>query len=54
MLADPLVNGYFAKTDMQKQKAMQTSFLSLALGGPEAYKGKDMYEAHKNMDLKEE
>jgi len=54
VLADPLVNGYFANTSMEAQRRKQLSFMMYAFGGPESYKGKDMFEAHKNMNLKEE
>ena len=51
VLADPLVNGFFAKTDMKKQAKHQTNFICFALGGPKKYLGKDMREAHKGMGL---
>ena len=34
VLKDPETAKFFTKTDMQKQKIMQTSFVSFALGGP--------------------
>jgi truncated hemoglobin YjbI len=54
VLADPTVNTFFKGVDMAAQKRKQMSFMMFAFGGPEAYKGKDMFEAHKKMDLKEE
>lgn len=54
MLADGLVSPFFANVSMAAQRRKQVAFLTFALGGPEAYKGKDMFEAHKNMKLKEE
>jgi hemoglobin len=60
VLADPTVNIFFngqagiPPVSMAAQKRKQIQFLSFALGGPEGYKGKDMFEAHKHMDLKEE
>jgi hypothetical protein len=54
VIADPVVNGFFANTDMNAQRRKQLSFMMYAFGGPEGYKGKDMFEAHKTMNLKEE
>ena len=39
---------------MAKQEQKQQDFITMALGGPSNYKGKNMREAHKNLHLKEE
>lgn len=36
---------------MKKQKAKQIQFMALAFGGPDDYKGRSMYEAHKHLSL---
>lgn len=53
VLKDPLVSHFFKNTDMDKQKVMQTSFVSFALGGPVKYSGKSMKKAHENMQINE-
>ena len=53
MLADERVNFFFDDVNMNVQKRKQKEFLSAAFGGPEPWTGKDMREAHKNLDLKE-
>ena len=53
VLADPLVNEFFAKTDMNKQRKHQTNFICFALGGPKAYSGLSMRKAHEGMGLKD-
>lgn len=51
VLADDVVNGFFAHTDMEKQKVHQTHFISFALGGPNQYTGKSMAKAHEGLNL---
>lgn len=46
MLLDPRVAAYFETVDMDKQRAKQKAFLTMVLGGPNAYTGKDMRSAH--------
>lgn len=53
VVADERVNSYFKDVDMAKQRAKQMQFMTYAFGGPEAYKGKDLWEAHKHMGLSE-
>lgn len=53
VLADDTVNGFFAHTDMQKQRRHQTAFISYALGGP-AYTGRSMEKAHSGLNLQPE
>jgi hemoglobin len=54
ILADDSINGFFKNTDMKEQRSKQMLFMCYALGGPQSWKGKNMYEAHKALNLKEE
>lgn len=49
MLADDRVNYFFDNTDMDRQIAKQKAFLTMVLGGPNEYTGKDMREGHKHL-----
>ena len=46
VLGDPLLAGYFDDVDMDRQIAKQAAFLTMALGGPNAYTGRDLRSAH--------
>lgn len=46
VLADPLLEPYFAGVDMDRLVAMQAAFLTFALGGPGKYTGRDLRTAH--------
>lgn len=46
VLADDRINYFFKDTDMEKQKRMQKSFLTMAFGGPNNYSGRGMRAAH--------
>jgi truncated hemoglobin YjbI len=46
VLADPALAPYFDDVDMDRQLAMQTAFLTMALGGPNSYTGRDLRTAH--------
>ena len=54
VLADASINGFFADVDMKRQRAHQKAFLTYAFGGAPHYDGRNMREAHKHLDLKEE
>ena len=54
MLVDPITAPFFTKTDMVKQRARQTQFITLVTGGPNIYEGGDMRTAHKNMAITNE
>ncbi len=54
VLSDDRISAFFDSTDMEKQHVKQKAFLTMALGGPNEYTGKDMREAHKHMKLTEE
>jgi hemoglobin len=51
VLGDPLLQPLFVNTDMAAQKRHQVAFLTAALGGPSAYKGKDMSAAHRGRGI---
>lgn len=51
VLADDRISEYFDTVDMESQHTKQKAFLTMAFGGPNAYSGKDMREAHKHMKL---
>jgi len=46
ILEDKSIIQFFDNTDMEAQRAKQSSFLTMAFGGPNNYSGKDMREAH--------
>jgi len=46
VLSDPVLAGYFDDVDMDRQVAKQAAFLTMALGGPSAYTGRDLRTAH--------
>ncbi len=55
VLADDRINHFFEDVNMKRQHNKQKQFLSAALGGPEAWTGKDMRKAHKDLpDLDED
>ncbi len=51
VLADPLLRPFFTKTPLSRLKAHQQAFLAQALGGPVAYTGLSMREAHQGRDI---
>ena len=46
VLADPTLSSYFDDVDLGRQVAKQAAFLTVALGGPAAYTGRDLRAAH--------
>jgi hemoglobin len=46
VLQDPRIAHFFEDVDMDAQMAKQGAFLTLALGGPHRYTGRDMRAAH--------
>jgi hemoglobin len=46
VLSDPKLSGYFDDVDMDGQVAKQAAFLTVALGGPNNYTGRDLRTAH--------
>lgn len=49
VLADPKLSGYFDDVDMDAQVAKQAAFLTMALGGPNNYTGRDLRTAHASL-----
>ena len=49
--ADPVIAGFFEGTDVAKLESHQQMFLTAALGGPDAYKGRDMRAAHAHLQI---
>lgn len=49
MLLDERVAEYFETVDMDRQRAKQKAFLTMVLGGPHAYSGRDMRSAHASL-----
>jgi len=47
MLADERVKHFFVDTNMDKQRQHQKNFVTLALGGPNHYDGRDIRESHR-------
>jgi hemoglobin len=46
VLADPELAPFFARVRIEWQKKQQRAFLTAALGGPDAYRDRDMAAAH--------
>lgn len=49
VLSDDRVARFFDGVDMERQAAKQKAFLTMVLGGPNHYTGKDMREGHKHL-----
>ncbi len=49
VLSDPVLAPYFDDVDMDRQIAKQAAFLTMALGGPNNYSGRDLRTAHAGM-----
>ncbi|MBI2381520.1 MAG: group 1 truncated hemoglobin [Gammaproteobacteria bacterium] len=49
VLTDPRVFHFFQGIDMAQQRVKQKAFLSMALGGPEHYAGRDLRAAHAHL-----
>jgi len=52
VLADDRIKHFFTGVDMGKQSAKQKAFLTMALGGPNAYTGADMRKGHAHLVAK--
>jgi len=46
VLVDSRIAHFFDDVDMERQVAKQAAFLSMVLGGPNAYAGRDLRTAH--------
>ena len=53
VLADETVKHHFEGINISKLKTRQKQFLTMAFGGPNNYRGRDMRKAHQAMDLTE-
>src|SRR3954469_7164778 len=52
VLTDDRVSSFFDDVDMERQRAKQKAFLTMAFGGPHNYSGKDMRTAHAGLVAK--
>ena len=48
---DPVVGGFFDGADLARLETHQRMFLTAALGGPDAYEGRDMRAAHAHLEI---
>ena len=46
VLCDDRISSFFESIDMDAQRAKQKAFLTIAIGGPNNYSGKNLKEAH--------
>ncbi len=46
VLTDGRISHFFDGVDMDRQRAKQKAFLTMAFGGPNSYSGQDMRTAH--------
>src|SRR5262249_28200459 len=51
VLDDDQLSGFFAGSNMKRLKGKQVEFLAAALGGPEAYAGPSMKQAHQGRGI---
>ncbi|KRX04177.1 Globin-like protein [Pseudocohnilembus persalinus] len=51
LINDSKISHYFKNTNMQVQRIQQKCFLTEAFGGPSEYKGRDMFTAHKYLNI---
>jgi hemoglobin len=51
VLNDPLLQGYFRGVQLTRLYKNQTDFFCMALGQPEAYRGRDMRSVHAGMNI---
>lgn len=49
VLADDRVNHFFTNVSMDRQSAMQKTFLTMAFGGPNDYGGRDLRTSHRHL-----
>lgn len=49
VLADPVISGFFAGVDMDRQASKQKAFLTMVFGGPNNYTGLDMRRGHAHL-----
>lgn len=51
IVGDPELAPFFDRVDLRRQRAHQKAFLAMALGGPRAYTGRDLGEAHRHLAI---
>lgn len=51
VLGDPELAAFFDGVDLGRQRRHQRAFLAAALGGPRAYEGRGLAEAHANLHI---
>ena len=51
LLADPELAPFFTGTDLAVIKRHQVALISQVLDGPKTYAGRELAEAHRNMDI---
>lgn len=51
VIDDDQLSGFFAGSNMKRLKGKQVEFLAAALGGPEAYAGPSMKQAHQGRGI---
>ena len=49
VLTDDRISRFFEDVDMDRQRAKQKAFLTMAFGGPHSYSGKDMRTGHAHL-----
>ncbi len=49
--ADPVISVFFESSDVATVTSHQQMFLTAALGGPDAYEGRDMRAAHAHLPI---
>jgi hemoglobin len=49
--SDPVISEFFESTDLEQLETHQRMFLTAALGGPDAYEGRDMRAAHAQLQI---
>jgi hemoglobin len=51
LTSDPAIAGFFEQADVARLETRQRMFLTAALGGPDAYEGRDMRAAHAHLQI---
>ena len=51
LVGDPEVAPFFDRVDLRRQRGHLKAFLAAALGGPNAYQGRELGEAHAHLSI---
>jgi hemoglobin len=54
VLDDPSLSSYFDTIDLARLKGHQRAFITAAIGGPQAYAGRSMADAHAGLSITKE